>query len=77
MGQPYSSNDTATAWKEFRFILSERSDFYMIDNQSVSFLTFARRMLTSLSVDEILLPRYMNLCTNFRGQLLRVEVPVV
>ena len=27
--------------------------------------TFAKHMLTSLSVDEILLPRYMNLSTNF------------
>ena len=32
----------------------------MIDNLSVAVHTFSMRMLTSLSVDEILLPRYVN-----------------
>ena len=30
-------------------------------------------MLTLLAVDEILLPRYVNRSTNFRGQPLRVD----
>ena len=30
--QPYSSTDTATVWKNSSFILSEKSDFHMIDN---------------------------------------------
>ena len=29
---PYSSIDTTTAWKKSCFILSDRSDFHMIDN---------------------------------------------
>ena len=62
---PYSSMDTATTWKKSRFILSMRSDFHMIDNLSIAVLTFARCMLTSLSLDEIL-PRYANSSTNYR-----------
>ena len=46
----------------------------MIDNQSIAVNAFARHMLTSLSVDEILLPRYVNLSINFRGLLLRVNM---
>ena len=50
-----------------RFILSERSDFQMIINLSIVVHAFPVRMLTSLSVDEILLLRYMNWSTNLRG----------
>ena len=35
---------------------------------------FARRILTSLSADETLLPSYMNFSTNFRGQSFRLEM---
>ena len=56
---PYNSMDTLTPWKKSHFILSDRSDF---------------SMLTSLSVDEMLLPRYVNLSTNFRGLLFKVEM---
>ena len=65
--QPYSSTDTATAWKKFRFILSIKSDFYMINDQSIAVHAFPMRILTSLSVDEILLPRYVKWSSNFRG----------
>ena len=41
----------------------------MIDNLSI-----AVRMLTSLSIDEILLPRYVNWSTNFRVLPLRMEM---
>ena len=64
---PYSSTDIVTAWKKFRFILSERSDFHMIDNLGIAVHSFAMHMLTSLSVDEILLPRYVNTPINFWG----------
>ena len=30
----YNRIDTAAAWKKFRFILSDWSDFHVIDNQS-------------------------------------------
>ena len=53
-----------TAWKKSVFILSDRS----------AVNAFTRCMLTSLSIDEILLPRYVNLSTNFRGLPLRVEM---
>ena len=33
---PYDSMDTAAVWKKFRFILSDRSDFYMIDNSRLA-----------------------------------------
>ena len=41
-------------------LLSERSDFWMVDNQSITVHDFSMHMLTSLSVDKILLPRYVN-----------------
>ncbi len=46
----------------------------MIDNQALADDAFAMRILTSLSVDENLLPRYENLYVNFRGPFLRVEM---
>ena len=55
-----------TAWKNSHFILSERSDFHLVVNQSTAVHTLPMHML-SLSVDKILLPRYANSSTNFRG----------
>ena len=46
---------------------------YVIDNLSIAVHTFARRVLTSLSVDKILLSRYANFSTNFRGLPLKVD----
>ena len=66
--------DTATYWKKLYFILLDRSNFYRIDNLWIAFHAFARCMLTSFSVDEMLLPRYVNWSTNFRGLLHRVEM---
>ena len=63
---PYSSINIATARKKSHFILSDRSDFYMIDNQLIAVHDFAKRILTSLSVDKTQLPRYVNLSINFR-----------
>ena len=39
----------------------------MIDNLSIGVHAFALHMLTSFSVDEILLPRYVNWSINFKG----------
>ena len=36
--------------------------------------TFSLHILTSLSVDEILLPRYVNCSTNFRGLPLKMKI---
>ena len=49
----------AQLWKNPIFILPMRSDFHIIDNLSAASHAFASRMLTSLSVEEMLLPRYM------------------
>ena len=48
---PYSVPDTATAWEKSRFIYSERSDFYMIDNQATAFIIFIWYKKASFSVD--------------------------
>ena len=50
--QPYDSTDAARAWKNSRFISSENSEFYMVDNQSIAMRVLYMRMLTMLSVDE-------------------------
>ena len=41
------------------FILSDRSDFHVIDNLLIAIHVFTRHILMSLSVDEMLLPRYV------------------
>ena len=55
-------------------ILLKRSDFHMIDNLSLTVYMFARHILTSLLVNEILLLRYVNWSTDFRDLLLKVEM---
>ena len=59
----YRSADTTIAGKQIYFI---RSDFHMINNLSLAAHTFPMHILTLLSVDEILLPRYVNWSTNFK-----------
>ena len=46
----------------------------MIDNLSIVVHAFTEHMLTSLSIEEILLPRYVNLSTNLRELPFRVEI---
>ena len=67
------SHTVDTALKKSRFFY-QRYDFYEIDNLPIVAQAFARRMLTILSVDEILLSRHVNLSTNFRGLLMKVEM---
>ena len=43
MVQPHSSTDTVTAWKNSRYILSERSDFHMIINLSIAIHALHRK----------------------------------
>ena len=74
MEQLYSGTDTATTWKKFPFILSEMPDFHWNDNMSIAVHAFPIFMLISLSVDEILLPRYVNRSIEFRGLSLKVEI---
>ena len=58
----------------YLFILSDRSDFHIIDSLSIAVYGFVRCILTSLSVDPTLLLRYVNLSTNFRELPFRVEM---
>ena len=69
-----NNTTTATVKKNSRFILSERSEFYMVNNLSIVVNTVPMYMLTSLSIDEILLPRYMNWSTNFKSLLFNKEM---
>ena len=72
---PYSSIDTTAAWKKLHFILSVRFDFHMTDRQST--VVHARRVSMSVSVDERLLPRWVNLSTRFRELPFSVEMSPV
>ena len=53
---PYCSMNTTTDSKKLRFISSDRSDFHMTYSQSIADDIFARRVLMSFFVDEMLLP---------------------
>ena len=59
---------------KMRFILSVRSDFHMTDNLSIAVDAFATHVLLSVSVDETLLPWYVNLSTCFRESSLCGDV---
>ena len=63
---PYSRINTTAAWKKLRFILSYKFDFHGIDNLSIAVDSLAGRILMSFSLDETLLPQYVNLSTSFR-----------
>ena len=60
MVQPYSGTYTATAYN-CRFVLSEISEFLIIDNLSLVVHSFDLRMLRSPFVDEILPPNNQSL----------------
>ena len=55
-------NPVILTWPQLirHHVLSEGSDFHMIDNLLIAILGLSVRKLTLLSVDEILLSRYMN-----------------
>ena len=53
--QPYNSTDTATVWKNSRFILSWRSDFYIVIKSWIAVPTILfMHILISLSVHSII-----------------------
>ena len=54
---PYSQMDTTVAWKKMHLILSNRSDFHMVNNLLIAVYAFDSRVLMSFSVDETLLLR--------------------
>ena len=57
---------TTAAWKKLRYILSVRFDFHMINSLSIAVYAFVSCVSMSFSVDETLLPRWVNLSTSFR-----------
>ena len=71
---PYSRIDMTAARKKLRFILSDKSDFHMIDNLSIAVHAFASRTLMWFLVYETLLPRYVNLSTNFKESPFGMEM---
>ena len=62
------------AWKKSSLILLETSSFHMIDELLIAVDAFPMSMRTPLSVDEILLPRYVRESTNFRSLPLKMEM---
>ena len=52
----------------------EKILFYFIGLMSFLFHAFARRMLTSFSIDEMFLPRYVKICELVYYWLFRVEI---
>ena len=71
---PYSSIDTAAAWKKLRFILSVWSDFHVTDGLSLAVHAFASHVLMSFSDDGTLLPVEVNLFTSFKSPPFSVEM---
>ena len=60
-----------TGWKNSCFILS---DFHMDVNWSIAVHALPMHIWTSLSVDEILLPKNVKWSTNFRGLPFNAEM---
>ena len=65
--QPYSSTEMATALKNPRFISLGRSDFHIVDDLTIAVYAFHVRMLTLLSVNAILLTRYVKWSIGLQG----------
>ena len=46
--------DTNAAWKKLHFILSDESNFHMINNQSIAVHAFVSHIVMPFSVDDTL-----------------------
>ena len=71
---PYNRIDTSDAWKKLSFISSDKSDFHVINNLLIAVYAFASPILMLFSVDEMLLPRYVILSTDFREPQFSMEM---
>ena len=58
------------------FVSSEGSYFYKIESWTITVSDFIWFILTTLSGDEKLLPRYVNRSPNFRYLPLKVEMTI-
>ena len=56
------------------FIFAERSEFHVVVNLSIAIHTLPMCIMTSLSVNEILLPRYMSWSSNLWGSSFNEEM---
>ena len=65
---------TQPQFKKNYLILSKTSPLQMIDSLLIAVQVFSRSKLISLSLDEILLPRYVNWFTYFRGIPFRAKI---
>ena len=72
--QPYKIIDMNTYWKNSRFILSEGLHFNVDDNLSIVVYVFSMQILTLVSEDTIMLPRYVNKFTKIRNVSINVEI---
>ena len=73
MIHPYNSTDTVAAWKDPVYFIREIRFLYD-RNLSIAIYDFTMHTVTLLSVNAILLPRYMNGSINLRGLSLRMEM---
>ena len=67
MVEPYRRTGSTTALKNLRLRSSDKDDFHIDDILSTASQAFPIRILMSLAVDEISLPRYINLSASFSG----------
>ena len=68
------SNHIAATWKNSCFISSDRLDFNVIDNVFIAIYAFPIRIFSSISVNEILLPRYVKWLASFIGLPFHMEI---
>ena len=71
---PLSRIETTAAWKKLRVISLDWSVFYLIDNLSIAVHALARPKLILVSVDEMLLPTYVNLFNYFREPPFKMDI---
>ena len=70
---PYSSTDTATAWKKLCFILLGRSDFQMTHNLPIAVHSFSMHMLISLVMSAFNIYIYIYSASNF-SQIIQCQI---
>ena len=70
----YSSIDTTAAWKKLRLNLLIRSDCYMSDSLPIAVHVFSSHVSMSFLIDEMLLPRLVNLSSSLNIPLFSVEM---
>ena len=65
--------DSVTPWNYQLFMRSERLHFHIVNNLSIAVHALRMRTFISLSVDEILLPKYINGSVNFSFKFKKIS----